>query len=107
MQVRGTKAEREAKFEEDLRESKDQLCKIMARQKAKSKAVVDRMCAGQTETLKTMIYQAWAKVVQEEKAARENERMLQQAQGRLKDFQARKKDEAKSVLDRMTTANNT
>jgi len=107
LRVRGTREEREAKFEEDLRDSKETLSRIMNRQKAKSKAVLDRMLAGQSETLKTMVYQAWVKIGQETKAQKENEQLLAQAQGRLKDFQAKKKDEAKSVLDRMTTANNT
>merc|ERR1711988_1344548 len=76
-----------------------------ARKKEEARKVLDRMLSGQTKGLKTVVYQSWMKIVQEEKSVREAEARLMEANGQMTLYQQKKKEEAKAVFARVAAAN--
>mmetsp|Transcript_36299 Transcript_36299/g.103756 ORF Transcript_36299/g.103756 Transcript_36299/m.103756 type:complete len:475 (-) Transcript_36299:38-1462(-) len=102
--VKATLEEQEFKWMEDIDDTRTTLKKMMSKQNAKSKAVLDRMLAGQGHGLMGCIFQTWVKDWKEEMHAKHMDHELLQAQTALRHHKAKKKDEAKQVLDRMSSA---
>lgn len=107
VQIKASIPEKEAEFKQDLADAQECLKNIMARQKKKSQAVLDKMMAGQSSTLVQLTFTNWQKAISDEKFWRENAKNLEEAQKRLQEFQGKKKSEAGKVLDRMSAANDT
>merc|ERR1712048_1325252 len=93
------------KFNEDLANATGELKAYKERKKEESKKVVERMLAGQTQGLMTVVWGSWLKVVQEEKAAKEAEQKLMAAEANMSEWQKRKKEEAKAVFARVAAGN--
>mmetsp|Transcript_75492 Transcript_75492/g.213556 ORF Transcript_75492/g.213556 Transcript_75492/m.213556 type:complete len:471 (+) Transcript_75492:73-1485(+) len=96
--------EKEQHYAEELKDTQDTLRRFICRQKDKSKAVLDRMIRGEGSGLLTITVQSWRTVVQQEKGRDYSRKELEAAQEHLKAYQAKKKEEARSVLDRMSAA---
>jgi len=105
--IHATLPEKEAEFKQDLKDSQDALKNIMDRQKKKSRAVLDKMLAGQSSTCLQLTLTGWQKAISDEKFWRENAKNLEEAQKKLQEYQGKKKNEASKVLDRMSAANDT
>eukprot|EP00974_Lingulodinium_polyedra_P081788 7919050-Lingulodinium_polyedra.AAC.1 len=73
-------------------------------QQKKSQAVLGRMIAGQGAALVTVCLQSWAKAVEEGQISKKGDAALQAARDQLQTFQAKRKNEASSMLDRMSAA---
>lgn len=107
VEVDKTKAEirsKEENFMENLTNAQDTLKTIMARQKKNSKAVLDRMLAGQAGVLRATTFAAWARDVKATKEEAEIQKTLGQVEAKLAANKNKKKEEAKQVLDRMSAA---
>merc|ERR1719510_1898474 len=92
-------------------EEKELLAGFMAKQKEKSKGVVDRLIRGQDSSLSTMCFSAWSERTAEnsrardkEKAQAETQEEMLQLQAQMKAYQDRKKEETGAVLARMNAA---
>merc|ERR1712187_587324 len=72
-----------------------------------AKAVFARMAAANDAGLLDTCITAWHRVMCEEKAAKEAEQKLLEAEGNMTEWQMRKKEEAKAVFARMAAANDT
>mmetsp|Transcript_33539 Transcript_33539/g.85811 ORF Transcript_33539/g.85811 Transcript_33539/m.85811 type:complete len:529 (+) Transcript_33539:108-1694(+) len=73
--------------------------------KSKAEAVLARMNAGNEEGLKQNAWKAWVIFCEEYKKNKEEEDALKGAEAKLNEFMQNQKEGAKSVLSRMTQAN--
>jgi len=81
--------------------------RVMNEKKEVAKRTLARMDAGKTTGLVAMCFSSWSQTIREEKSAREAEKLRKEIEERMSGLQSRKKDEAKSVLDRMAKASDT
>jgi hypothetical protein len=96
----GHNKEMDKALEEALEKFKNQ------QQSAKdaSKSVMNRMSAGNDQTLMQMCFQGWVAAQAELLADKEIDALAAKAEQQYKDFMAKKSGEAKGVLDRMSGA---
>mmetsp|Transcript_75758 Transcript_75758/g.225860 ORF Transcript_75758/g.225860 Transcript_75758/m.225860 type:complete len:456 (+) Transcript_75758:58-1425(+) len=102
--TRGLTKSKEVEFQQDLKDCEESLKRILQRQKKKCSSVLDKMLTGQACTLLQLTVQGWSKASQDAKFWRSNESALEETQKKLKALQARKRDHAKRVLERLSSA---
>jgi len=88
--------------EVDRKNAQAEFERNMLAKKEVAKRTFARMDANKTTGLLGMAFSSWETCIREEKAAREAEKVRQQIEARLKGMEARKKEGAKAVLDRMS-----
>merc|ERR1712048_1015985 len=91
--------------EEKLGAAGGQMSEFQQRKKEEAKAVFARMAAANETGLLDTCLTAWYRDVKEEKLAREAEARLTAADGKMKEWQQKKKEEAKAVFARMAAGN--
>jgi len=105
---REKKLEKEAKIAEiEAKHKQEEYERLMVQKKEVAKRTLARMNDGNTEGLLAMVVTSWCQIVQEDKSAREAERIRQEVENHLKGIEAKKKGDAKAVLERMSAASDT
>jgi len=82
---------------------------IMVRENAdektqNAKQVMTRMIAGQEEALQGACFAAWVQFIEEAKRDKEFEANVQQSAAKMKEFMAKKKEDAKLLLNKMSAS---
>merc|ERR1711941_21322 len=84
-----------------LEEAEGKMNEWQKRKKEEAKAVMARVAQGNDNGLKDTCITAWYRIMNEEKAAKEAEARLMEAEGKMTEWQKRKKEEAKAVMARV------
>jgi len=102
--ARATLDERKAHWNKELDAVNATMKRIAARHKDKSKAVLDRMLAGQASGLMGTSFAAWVAYLKDWKNSESAKAAVEAAQAKIQDFQDKYKGGAKQFLSRMTAA---
>merc|ERR1712110_596105 len=97
--VEMTKQERA--FEAEVRQKEEQLKAQLANKKEETKKVMERMTAGTTTGLLTMVFSAWCQAANEGRKDREMEETMAKKNGLFKSLQDRRKGNAAGVQGRV------
>merc|ERR1712048_707844 len=79
--------------EAKMAEAEGKMSEWQLRKKEEAKAVFARVAAANDSGLMDTCITAWYRILQDEKALKEAERKMLEAEGRMSEFQKRKKDE--------------
>jgi len=93
--------------EVDRKNAQAEFERNMLAKKEVAKRTLARMDANKTTGLLGMVFSSWDTCIREDKIAREAEKVRQEVEARLKGMEARKKEGAKAVLDRMSNNSDT
>jgi len=97
--VEMTKQERA--FEDEVRQKEEQLKAQLANKKEETKKVMERMTAGTTTGLLTMVFSTWVQAAMENRKDREMEEQISKKNGLFKSLQDRQKGNAAGVQGRV------
>mmetsp|Transcript_54644 Transcript_54644/g.130398 ORF Transcript_54644/g.130398 Transcript_54644/m.130398 type:complete len:522 (+) Transcript_54644:78-1643(+) len=89
------------KVKKELESMKEVYSNFKAKQKERTKSVLERMTAGFGETLVRVHFEAWCSDLEEKKNAEKLASQLEGTQGALKELQKTKKEQSRRVLERM------
>jgi len=92
----------EAELSKTVKDAADKMSGLKAAQKDNAKKSMARMCAGNDESLTTMVFQEWVKMVATLKQDKEMEAQVKEQEVKFAAFMKSKSDQAKGVLQRMT-----
>jgi len=95
---------REAGSQEAMKAMEAKLAGQMGAQAENTKKVMARMSSGSDNALLTVVIGSWVKYVEEYKKNKDMEDAVKAQEKAMEEYMKKKKDEAKSVLDRMNSA---
>merc|ERR1712083_42328 len=87
---------------ETVKAASEKMASMKAAQKDNAKKSMARMCAGNDESLKSMVFQEWVKVSAQEKLDKAYEAQVKEQEEKFQEFMKNKSEQAKGVLQRMT-----
>jgi hypothetical protein len=92
---------------EQLKLIQDKMAQFESGQKQKAGQFMTRMASGNDLSLKNICLEAWIKFHEDYAKDREMEEQVKKSEAAFKDHLAKKKDEARSVLDKMSAGSET
>lgn len=95
---------REAGSQEAMKAMEAKLASANAAQTENTKKVMARMSSGSDSALLTVVIGSWVKYVEDYKKNKDMEDAVKAQEKAMEEFMKKKKDEAKSVLDKMNSA---
>jgi len=95
---------REAGSQENFKAMEAKLAAQSAAQAENTKKVMTRMTAGSDTSLLTLVFSSWIQWLADYKKNKDVEDAVKEQEKKMQEYLARKKDEAKAVLDRMNSS---
>merc|ERR1719161_1954630 len=97
------RVKQEKELEEQKKAIQDKLAGVQGASKEKAKGALTRMTAGNDQALTLLIWQSWVAWLVEYKKDKELEDQVKAAEKQVQEYLKSKSDEAKGVLDRMSS----
>mmetsp|Transcript_51437 Transcript_51437/g.122289 ORF Transcript_51437/g.122289 Transcript_51437/m.122289 type:complete len:599 (-) Transcript_51437:83-1879(-) len=97
----------EKEIEAATAEAKERLDEFLARNKATSRSVLDRVSAGTDAGVLSFCFATWRTAVRDDQEARLLEGRIGESKKRIEAFKSQKQSEARQILDRMSASSET
>jgi hypothetical protein len=85
-----------------IKATRDKVAGMDAMHKENAQKAMVKICGGNDYGLKNVCFDSWAKDVASERKNKDFNDAVRKAEGQLKEYMKKKKDEARGVMDRMT-----